>query len=374
MSSESKFYNTAQIGRHTWTVGMGRLARRHRVAFSDSLDSKALLRNRFYYSLKPFLPFRTRLAIRRWFARRKREQISGSWPIMPGSERAPNGWHGWPDGKKFALVLTHDVEGQAGLDKIQKVMALEKQFGFHSSFTLIPRGEYVVPSDLRRNITAEGFEIGVHDLYHDGKLFLTESEFRRNAPEINKYLTDWGAVGFRSGFMLHNLDWLRQLNIRYDLSTFDTDPFEPQPQGRHTIFPFWVSRNSSGAWNGKANSWNGASRLKPSPQPPTLHDEPVGGYVELPYTLPQDSTLFILLRERNPEIWFQKLDWIAKHGGMALVNVHPDYMCFDGEVAWVNTYPGQFYRCFLQYARDRYGDSFWQPLPREVADHVILNR
>jgi len=25
------------------------------------------------------------------------------------------GWSGWPDGKKFALVLTHDVEGPEGL-------------------------------------------------------------------------------------------------------------------------------------------------------------------------------------------------------------------------------------------------------------------
>jgi len=26
----------------------------------------------------------------------------------------------------------------------------------------------------------------------------------------------------------------------YDSSTFDTDPFEPQPDGRHTMFPFRV--------------------------------------------------------------------------------------------------------------------------------------
>ena len=53
------------------------------------------------------------------------------------------------------------------------------------------------------------------------------------------------------------------------------------------------------------------------------------GYVELPYTLPQDSTLFLVLRETTPEIWMRKLDWIAEHGGMVLLDMHPDYMSFD---------------------------------------------
>lgn len=50
-----------------------------------------------------------------------------------------------------------------------------------------------------------------------------------------------GAVGFRSGFMLRQLDWLHDLNVLYDTSTFDTDPFEPQPEGSRTIFPFHVN-------------------------------------------------------------------------------------------------------------------------------------
>ena len=47
------------------------------------------------------------------------------------------------------------------------------------------------------------------------------------------------------------------------------------------------------------------------------------GYIELPYTLPQDFTLFVLLQEKTPKTWMKKLDWIAEKGGMALVNVHP---------------------------------------------------
>jgi hypothetical protein len=142
--------------------------------------------------------------------------------------------------------------------------------------------------------------VGVHDLQHDGKLFWDRSEFARKAKRINSYLSDWGASGFRSAFMHHNLDWVHDLEILYDASTFDTDPFEPQPDGVNTIFPVLDA------------------------------DGPTGrGYVELPYTLPQDSTLFLLLKESSPEIWKRKLDWIVECGGMALVNVHPDYINFD---------------------------------------------
>ena len=40
--------------------------------------------------------------------------------------------------------------------------------------------------------------------------------------------------------MFRNLDWYHQLEVGYDASTFDTDPFEPQADGAGTIFPFWV--------------------------------------------------------------------------------------------------------------------------------------
>ena len=118
------------------------------------------------------------------------------------------------------------------------------EFGFRSSFNFIPEGDYRVPAALRAWLTDRGFEVGVHDLHHDGKLYSSRDEFRRKAHRINSYLKEWNAVGFRSGFMLHNLNWIRDLDIQYDASTFDTDPFEPQPDGVDTIFPFWVSRPS----------------------------------------------------------------------------------------------------------------------------------
>src|SRR5436190_13509245 len=273
-----------------------------------------MLRNRLYYRLKPFIPQSLRTAVRRRFAVRLLDRIGSVWPIAPGSERRPEGWPGWPENKKFALVLTHDVESAVGLRKCRKLMQLEMEAGFRSSFNFVPEGDYRVPPELREELAQNGFEIGIHDLKHDGRLFESRREFNQRAARINHYLAEWGAVGFRSAFMLRELDWLHELDIEYDASTFDTDPFEPEPEGCQTIFPFWVPRPTGGSINHQRSTVNSSSR----------------GYIELPYTLPQDFTLFLLLCEKTTDIWRRKLDWIAEYGGMALIDTHPDYMALVG--------------------------------------------
>lgn len=308
-----------------------------------------MLRNRIYYWAKPFVPRPLRTKIRRSVASRLRGKICDTWPIVPGSQRPPENWVGWPEGKKFAVVLTHDVEGLAGLDKCRRLMQLEQELGFRSSFNFIPESSYTVSPELRAELAQEGFEVGVHDLIHDGRLFRERRDFAAKAKRINRYLREWNASGFRSGFMFHKLDWLHDLEIEYDASTFDTDPFEPQPEGRHTIFPFWVSR-------------------------PAMYDYPKTtlneGYVELPYTLPQDSTLFLLLGETSIDIWTRKVDWIAAHGGMVLLNTHPDYMARGTPAPGAWEYPASFYQELLRYIANRHAGSYWHALPRQVAAHV----
>jgi hypothetical protein len=296
-----------------------------------------MLRNKFYYAIKPVLPLPMRRGVRRWFAVRQRRKVGAIWPIFPGSETPPPGWPGWPEGKKFAFVLTHDVEGRGGVEKCRRLMELEMKWGFRSSFNFIPRGDYEVSKELRDHLVSSGFEVGVHDLYHDGKLYKSRAAFVASAASINRYLRQWDAVGFRSAFMHHNLPWLHDLDISYDASTFDTDPFEPQPDSMRTIFPFWVSAPNQ------------------------------RGYVELPYTLPQDSTLFLILGETDGSIWRKKLDWIAEHGGMALIDSHPDYMSFSGGKTSLQEFPATLYEEFLQYVGAKYKDLFWHVTPREVA-------
>jgi hypothetical protein len=351
--------------------------------------------NRLYYHLKPYLPWGFRMALRRMIARRKLKDCQGIWPINEAAGNSPAGWPGWPDGKKFAFVLTHDVEGSDGLAKCRRLMQLEMQMGFRSSFNFIPEGEYSVSREFRHELQENGFEVGVQDLKHDGMLFQSRESFRRGASQINRYMQEWGAVGFRSAFMFHNLEWAHDLDVDYSSCTFDTDPFEPQPDGVGTIFPFWVPAGAAGSskfevqrsvlddnsspsseiGNRQSAIGNPVHPSAFSPQPSALSSPPSAfslqpsknGYVEMPYTLPQDSTLFLVLRETSPEIWLRKLDWIVPHGGMALVNVHPDYLRFPGDPVSSQTFPVEFYEKFLQYARGKYEGSFWHALPKQIA-------
>jgi hypothetical protein len=137
--------------------------------------------------------------------------------------------------------------------------------------------------------------------------------------------------------MHHNLEWIGKLDIEYDLSTFDTDPFEPQPDGVDTIFPFWVEGKDERS-----------------------------GYVEMPYTLVQDFTLFILMKEESLAIWIDKVDWISKNGGMVLVNVHPDYLNFENKRK-LEQFPISYYSKFLKFVKENYNGKYWNELPLEVA-------
>jgi len=297
----------------------------------------AMPSHKLYYRIKKYIPRGTQLFLRRQLVRRQMRRYGNVWPIDEAAQTIPANWRVWPEGKKFALVLTHDVDTAKGAENCIKLMMLELQLGFRSSFNFVPE-RYAVPPKLRHELVANGFEVGLHGLNHDGKLYHSREIFKARAQRINCYLEEWQAVGFRSPSMHHNLAWIHDLKIEYDASTFDTDPFEPQADGVRTIFPFWIQNGS-----------------------------PAEGYVELPYTLPQDFTLFVLMGRKNIDIWKKKLDWVVAKGGMVLLNVHPDYLNFGDKKCSQEEYPASYYRQFLEYVKERYDGEYWHVLPKELA-------
>jgi hypothetical protein len=296
-----------------------------------------MLTHRIYYQVKPFIPRPVQIFLRRKIALQKRELYRHVWPVDEKAGGVPKGWCGWPDEKLFALVLTHDVERTKGVQKCIRLVMLEESYGFRSSFNFVAE-DCEVSAELLNYLNSHKFEIGVHGLHHNENLFRSKKVFQKQVVKINKYLKEWGSVGFRSPCMYHNLEWIHDLNIEYDSSTFDTDPFEPQSDGMDTIFPFWVQDDST---------------LK--------------GYIELPYTLPQDFTLFILMRERNIEIWKKKLNWIIEKGGMVLLITHPDYMNCNKSRCETEEYPMEFFEKLLDYIKAKYEGQYWNPLPKEMA-------
>lgn len=283
---------------------------------------------RAYYRLRPLLPVR----FRQYLQRCRTLEVEDDWFIPAGFVRSlarsvagePAGIpiiHPWPDGARFCFVLTHDVETSEGMRNVLRVARIEEELGFRSSWNIVPH-KYDVDPGLLADLRARSFEIGIHGYNHDGRLYASKRIFDRRAAAINEALTQFGAVGFRSPMVHRNLEWLQALHIEYDASCFDIDPFQAMPGGVGSVWPFVAGR-----------------------------------FVELPYTLPQDHTLFITLRQDDCRIWQRKLDFIVGNHGMALMLTHPDYLTSRKHL--------ELYRQFLLAVRDR--GTFWHALPKQLA-------
>jgi hypothetical protein len=292
---------------------------------------------RFYYQVKPFLPRSLRTLGRQLYRQSQEAHFPLKWPVedryvrfqfqclasvleQRGLDSIPY-VNFWPAGHRYSFVLTHDIEEEQGATFVQAVADLEERYGFRSVFNFVPE-RYPIDAGLLEDLRQRGFEIGVHGLKHDGKLFSSRSLFERRATKINQYLHQWGAVGFRAPYTHRNPEWMQALEVEYDLSFFDTDPHEPLPGGTMSIWPFQI-----------------------------------GKFLELPYTLTQDNTLANILRAQTPSLWTDKVDFLAQWHGMALVNVHPDYL--RSKQCWT------LYEDFLKNMQEREG--YWHALPRDVA-------
>lgn len=294
------------------------------------------LPKRIYYLLKPILPRTLTRVLRRLYSHPDDTNPNLHWPVesryadflweimaqllrtVPGKRLYMKSL--WPDNFRYAFVLTHDIESVVGQSFVHVVADLEESLGFRSSFNFVPE-RYHIDINLMDELRQRGFEIGIHGLKHDGKLFSSRKEFERRAVRINQYLKEFGAVGFRSPLTHRNPEWMQLLDIEYDLSFFDTDPFEPIPGGAMSIWPFFL-----------------------------------GHFVELPYTLVQDYSLTALMGETTSRLWLEKVDFIEHYHGMTLLNSHPDYL--------KNLANMKIYSDFLTSMSRR--DGFWHALPRDV--------
>lgn len=291
---------------------------------------------RGYYLLRPVMPRALQLQLRRVFTRAQGRSSFPGWPVeeslhefyawlfvlVAGLAGAPVPFLDlWPGGRSWALVLTHDVETAAGQRDIDLLRAPERERGYRSSWNFVAL-RYRVADDVVRSLQAEGCEIGVHGLRHDGRDLGSRRLLEKRLPAMRSYAERWNAVGFRSPGTQREWAWMPRLGFDYDSSYSDTDPYEPQPGGCCSYLPY-------------------------------LNDD----MVELPITLPQDHTLFTILQHPDAGVWLRKAQLLRERNAMALVLTHPDY-ARDPRIA-------EGYRRMLDAFRD--DDSAWRALPRDVA-------
>jgi len=63
-----------------------------------------MLLRRVHFTLKPHLPWRLRLSLRRMHAHPLRRSKRRAWPIDPAAPKRPDGWRSWPARKNSSVV------------------------------------------------------------------------------------------------------------------------------------------------------------------------------------------------------------------------------------------------------------------------------
>jgi hypothetical protein len=276
-----------------------------RAGTNVPLYSRALRQT--YYLTRSALPDSLRRRLQRWYFRNWQGLPFPKWPVdtsveeftekilvlsmkASGLDRIPFIWF-WPDGALSSVIMTHDVETDAGVQFVPHLMDVDDSFNIKSSFQLVPEERYQVSSRLLECIRRRGCEVNVHGLNHNGNPFRTRKEFVNQAGQINRHIRDFGTDGFRSACMYRNLEWLDELDISYDMSAPNVAHLEPQRGGCCTVFPYFI-----------------------------------GDILELPLTCIQDYSLFHILGEYSIELWKKQIELImTKHGLISFI-IHPDYI------------------------------------------------
>jgi len=293
-----------------------------------------------YYLLRPALSQSIRRRIQRFQLRGSRGSQFPAWPVdrtveniyeqllllilsATGAERIPFIWF-WPEGNRSAAIMTHDVDSEAGRDLCRDLMDLDDLFQIKASFQIVPERCYSVSADFLAKFRNRGFEVGIQDLNHDGRLFSRRSEFLRRAALINGYARAYGAKGFRAGVLYRRPEWYDVFEFSFDMSIPNVAHLDPQRGGCCTVMPYFI-----------------------------------GDILELPVTTTQDYMLFHLLGERTIDLWKTQIDLVTEKHGLINFIVHPDY-AMSGELKSI-------YQDLLIYLREvEATKKIWMALPSEV--------
>ena len=305
----------------------------------NGFSSSAVARNA-YYSLRPILPVPVRRHLQKMRLAGWNSIPFPEWPVdvsvdrlmrsisaqiirSRGGRPMPFIWF-WPDGAPSCATMTHDVEAEAGRDFCSTLMDLDGEFGIRSSFQVVPESRYKDSLGVVENIRARGFEVNVHDLNHDGRLFRDRQEFLKRAKRINSYARQFHSRGFRSGAMYREQAWYDAFEFSYDMSVPNVAHLEPQRGGCCTVMPYFVGR-----------------------------------ILELPLTTTQDYSLFHILGDYSTALWTEQMNRISAENGLISFITHPDYL-IEGRARRV-------YRELLtRLVREREAGQLWVAPPAEI--------
>jgi peptidoglycan/xylan/chitin deacetylase (PgdA/CDA1 family) len=211
------------------------------------------------------------------------------------------------NGKKYAFILTHDVETREGLLRAKKLKKIEYKYDVPSAW-YVPSKRYKLDADAIKELANRG-EVGAHDTKHDGKLNRLSRnalvERLREAKQILENITGEKVEGFRAPLLQHNvriIQGLRDAGYAYDTSIPTWEPRHPNTMKSHGIG--------------------------------TMYPLTLEGITEIPVTLPQDHQLLHVLGlspKKAIRKWINVINTIKEIGGLSSILMHPDYKLADSE-------------------------------------------
>lgn len=246
----------------------------------------------------------------------------------------PEGIPIWPDAKRAAVTLTHDLDTAWILEPERRemladILRSEGELGYRGAW-------YVTAKQLDRRRHADaieairnaGHEIGPHGWKHDAKLdYLSAAGQRRRMRLAEERLAGLGASGIRTPWYCRSPQLMQVLSEHFDYSS--------------------SVPNASAFFSSRSNS--GCCTVFPYQVSP--------GLAELPLTLPPDTA-------GDPATIYRTLqsvsEGIIERGGVVVITLHPQPHQSGNEAGL------RAYADFLRTLHERNGGNLWQATPQEI--------
>lgn len=296
-----------------------------------------------------WIPGRLKEPLLKFFlAKRLKTRGFPRWPIEPSVEdirslvaeaakRAgvfPGAAPFWPGGKRYAVVLSHDMDSaRSAREGYWKAFAeLEEAHGLRSSWHFCTE-HFRKARPVMEELARRGHEIAWHGHRHDLSLGrLPAARFAENLRANSSFFKEFGVRGFRSPNFIRNSALFSAMEgtLSYDSSARDTaaELFSSRVRdGCCTVFPFMR-----------------------------------GGVLEIPVTIPDDISVRCVTRDDEEEIFslqLAKIEWIRERGGVAVSLTHPE--------RWISMRAPSFnaYRRLVEFVSRDLGA--WNALARDLA-------
>lgn len=206
----------------------------------------------------------------------------------------------WPNGKKYAFVLTHDVDSKwvYQKDNLKTFFDTEEQVGVKGAWFFVGN---LYKHDFEKIdfLFRQGHEIGLHGDNHDHKIaFLSKAHINKRLSMCRSFIDRYEIIGFRSPHYLRTPCFYEILKdyVKYDTSMHDSynsiSASNMTREGCSTVYPFKLS----------------------------------DCLLEIPITIPEDFELY--KREKGPDsivmTQLEQINEVKTRNGIALLVIHPE--------------------------------------------------